>query len=410
MKYLVIALFAAISSTIEAQNSNVIIYAEEGENFTLYINGKKFNDEPKPRVVAKELNMEYGQVKIEFDIPGAPVLKSPMMIEPGMEHTALIKKNKKGKYVLRLVSTAVASDQTENPERVSISQATQPAPQSTPVQTSTTTTTTTSTSGGAADDTDSFGFNVSVGGETVSMNVNLGDAGMEEQTTITTTETSTQSSSSRSTGQVSARVEGNNIILSDGRTFTWKYVDLRTAGVKVEMLDPAGASAKISYDGREAFSSEVPFEFDGGWKNTSSYFKLEVIEADRSWSIKLKNRNGNKILITGSSTTVSTPVTVSSGCSSAMSGENYARSKSSINNKAFAEEKLTIFKQIIRSNCVSVNQVVGFIGLFTYEEEKLEVAKLAYPKTTDKGNYYQVNDAFTYSETIEDLEAFLAKQ
>ncbi|MEM9340925.1 MAG: DUF4476 domain-containing protein, partial [Bacteroidota bacterium] len=93
-----------------------------------------------------------------------------------------------------------------------------------------------------------------------------------------------------------------------------------------------------------------------------------------------------------------------------MAASGFSRAKASIESKSFSDEQLTVFKQIISNNCVSVSQVVGFMNLFTYEEEKVTVAKLAYPKTVDKGNYYQVNDALTYSDSIEALNGFIEKQ
>ena len=35
--------------------------------------------------------------------------------------------------------------------------------------------------------------------------------------------------------------------------------------------------------------------------------------------------------------------------------------------------------------------------LFTFENNRLEIAKYAYGKTVDKGNYFVVNDAFTFN-------------
>jgi hypothetical protein len=45
--------------------------------------------------------------------------------------------------------------------------------------------------------------------------------------------------------------------------------------------------------------------------------------------------------------------------------------------------------------------------LFTFENNRLEVAKYAYRKTADKQNYYQLNDALTFSSTKEELARFI---
>ena len=93
-----------------------------------------------------------------------------------------------------------------------------------------------------------------------------------------------------------------------------------------------------------------------------------------------------------------------------MSTNDFTSAKKSINSKSFAEDKMTLAKQVLRANCVSTDQVVEIMSLFSFEENKVEFAKAAYDKTTDKGNYYKVNDAFTYSSSINELNEFLERK
>ena len=90
-----------------------------------------------------------------------------------------------------------------------------------------------------------------------------------------------------------------------------------------------------------------------------------------------------------------------------MSTNDFASAKKSIGSKSFAEDKMTLAKQVLRANCVSTDQVVEIMNLFNFEDNKVEFAKAAFDKTTDKGNYYKVNDAFTYSSSIKELNEFL---
>ena len=45
--------------------------------------------------------------------------------------------------------------------------------------------------------------------------------------------------------------------------------------------------------------------------------------------------------------------------------------------------------------------------LFTYEDTRLELAKYAYGYTYDIGNFYKLNDAFTYESSIEELNEYI---
>ncbi|MCX6182163.1 MAG: DUF4476 domain-containing protein [Bacteroidetes bacterium] len=107
-------------------------------------------------------------------------------------------------------------------------------------------------------------------------------------------------------------------------------------------------------------------------------------------------------------TVVSQPVE-DAGCT-AISSTDFTEAKGSIESKTFADTKMTVAKQIIDNNCFSADQVKQLMGLFTYEEQKLEIAKYCYSKTTDKKNYYKVNDAFTFEASIDDLTAYLKTQ
>jgi hypothetical protein len=45
--------------------------------------------------------------------------------------------------------------------------------------------------------------------------------------------------------------------------------------------------------------------------------------------------------------------------------------------------------------------------LFTFENNRLDIAKYAYGKTVDKGNYFIMNDAFTFNNNKEKLSEYI---
>jgi hypothetical protein len=44
---------------------------------------------------------------------------------------------------------------------------------------------------------------------------------------------------------------------------------------------------------------------------------------------------------------------------------------------------------------------------FDFEATRLDFAKFAYGRTFDIGNYYMVNDAFTFETSIDDLNRYI---
>lgn len=95
------------------------------------------------------------------------------------------------------------------------------------------------------------------------------------------------------------------------------------------------------------------------------------------------------------------------GCDLPMDAEAFQDAKRSISSKTFESSKMTLAKQIIRSNCFLASQVSSLVSLFTYESDKLDIAKFAYPQTYDQGNYYKVNDAFEFESSIGKLDDFI---
>lgn len=99
--------------------------------------------------------------------------------------------------------------------------------------------------------------------------------------------------------------------------------------------------------------------------------------------------------------------TASKTCTSAMSSQNFNTAKSSISKQAFAETKMKTAKQILNANCLSVEQIIEVMDLFSFEENKLDFAKAAYLKCVDKSQFFMVNDAFSFSSSVDELTDFI---
>ena len=91
------------------------------------------------------------------------------------------------------------------------------------------------------------------------------------------------------------------------------------------------------------------------------------------------------------------------GCDNPMTTDRFAKAKSSIGSKTFEDSKMTVAKQVLKANCLLVSQVKEIMQLFTYEDDKLDFAIEAYPKTYDIDNYYELNDVFTFESSIDEL-------
>ncbi len=90
-----------------------------------------------------------------------------------------------------------------------------------------------------------------------------------------------------------------------------------------------------------------------------------------------------------------------------ISNSDFNQAKETLRREIFENTRVNLAKQIIDVNYFTANQVREIVNMFTFENNKLDIAKYAYKKTTDKNNYYLVNDVFTYSNSKDELARFI---
>lgn len=93
--------------------------------------------------------------------------------------------------------------------------------------------------------------------------------------------------------------------------------------------------------------------------------------------------------------------------SRAMSNTDFAQAKESLRREWFENTRLATAKQIIDQNYFTSQQVKEMVLLFTFENNRLDIAKYAYGKTVDKGNYFIMNDAFAFNNNKEKLSEYI---
>jgi len=91
-----------------------------------------------------------------------------------------------------------------------------------------------------------------------------------------------------------------------------------------------------------------------------------------------------------------------------MNSADFNAAIKTIGNSSFDETKVSTAKAILSKNCVSADQVIRLCNLFSFEDSKLSIAKYAYKFTTDKKNYFKVNDVFSFSSSKEELNRFVS--
>ena len=91
----------------------------------------------------------------------------------------------------------------------------------------------------------------------------------------------------------------------------------------------------------------------------------------------------------------------------AMTSNRFGQAKETLRREWFENTRLETAKQIIDQNYFTSQQVKELVLLFTFENNRLDIAKYAYGKTVDKGNYFIMNDAFTFNGNKEKLSEYI---
>lgn len=86
---------------------------------------------------------------------------------------------------------------------------------------------------------------------------------------------------------------------------------------------------------------------------------------------------------------------------------SFASMLDAIEARSFDSDRQVLAKQMIRDRVLSADQVRRILLSFSFESSRLEIAKFAYRYTFDKANYYVVNDSFTFSSSVRELDMFI---
>ncbi len=93
-----------------------------------------------------------------------------------------------------------------------------------------------------------------------------------------------------------------------------------------------------------------------------------------------------------------------------MNKAEFDRMLQSISREWLESNKIKSVTQVTKTNRFTTDQVKELMRLFTFENYRLEVAKLAYINTVDKWNYSEVNTLFSFQASKIELDRYIRSQ
>jgi hypothetical protein len=94
-------------------------------------------------------------------------------------------------------------------------------------------------------------------------------------------------------------------------------------------------------------------------------------------------------------------------CEKEMKNKDFKKQLEVIEETEFSDTKLQLCKGIIKNNCISIKQLKEFLGVFSFEKHKTEIAKEAYEKVVDKQNFYQIYSLFKQEINVQEIEEYI---
>ena len=94
-------------------------------------------------------------------------------------------------------------------------------------------------------------------------------------------------------------------------------------------------------------------------------------------------------------------------CHYFMTDQDFSDLKRMINNTPYSSTKMTIAKQACSATCVSAEQVREICRLFSFDSDRLTFAKYAFDHCYDRRNYFKVNEVFTFSSSVSELNRYI---
>jgi hypothetical protein len=390
-------------SALNAQ-SNLSIFNNNGQTFYVVLNGIRQNSKPETNVQVAQIKNGSYAVKVIFADGKTPDIDKNFMIDAPYDITArIIFKKGKGKLqlmgqepthgviqeavVYRPTDAAVYSDMVVVNSSTNQNAGAAQITQTLPVQTTTTiqttetgntaginmnvnvsetpnttiqtsnTTTTTTTTGTIPDENVNLNMNLSVGGVNVNLNANASATGsgtglgtgvsVTETTTSSSTTTTTSSSSMTTTGSNGNANQGNNQV-----------------------------SANIQLNGNSQVAQNQ--------QNQQNVQHQQVIAQVQQ--APLSNRVN---------------------CTKTMN--RLEAFKVELQDQSFEEDRLEVLQLAMKSTCLTTAQAEQLIDLFTFDENRLEVAKYLSDRLTDRDNAGALAKKLTFDSSKMEYRRYISE-
>lgn len=395
MKHLLLLATLILGSISFSQRTgDIAIFSNTGDQFYVVLNGIRQNDKPETNVKVTGLAGQAYKAKIISANNNFTLDKNIYVQFDTLTTYQIVER--KGKYKLRYFSSTSLGTATTDPSQTVVGyHATE----------NTNTNTNISTNNGVVE-------------ENVTTTIDNGGTGMTTTTTTTTmsttenvgTGTTINNGNGTETVNMDVNVGGFNMDVNvSGTGIPQENVNVNSNSSSSTTTTTTSSSTSSGMNGTYYEESSTTTTTSTTNNGTTTYYE------ETSTTTTSGNGGGNVVTTTTYNNNTNEgnlyqdqDMTVTFDNNNCMMNDaDFNAASESVKAKSFSDSKMTLAKQITKNNCLSAQQVKSIMKLFDFEDDRLEYAKFAYDYTYDVNNYYQVNDAFEFESSIEELEQYI---
>lgn len=194
-----------------------------------------------------------------------------------------------------------------------------------------------------------------------------------------------------------------------------KITDLTSANYKVRVVFEDGKTAPLTISSSITAGYEAMYEIR---KKNKKKYRIAFLGSTRLYDDSFYPKKIDTVVIKKEDVAVFEGFEAPSDCydkndhkkhekyNDIISAEDFEKAKKTISAQN-SEQQMFILKQIVKSNRFYTSQIIELAKLFLSDDKRLEVAKLAYDRAADPGNYYMFNEVLTFSSSKKALDEYM---
>jgi len=91
-------------------------------------------------------------------------------------------------------------------------------------------------------------------------------------------------------------------------------------------------------------------------------------------------------------------------CKTVVDSTDFAKFKTNINEQDFDDEKITIISNALETKCFSCEQIKTLLELFSFEEDKISIAKKVYGHVFDPHKFEVIYTVFEFDSSKNEIK------